>query len=252
MCRRRQTASDCAVCSVIKPVAGRDASGRALCAACAPRPKRQCSRCGGALSRSSRTIARRAHDGVGELCDRCFKNPLATCRLCAKIKPCNFVSSGAPICASCSPRVNPGSKRSVPTAGCWRRRRCAGERVRCVSAVIEVHWTGGLPAKTVESCVDWWTQPDQTRSAVLAARGWTPWRHVRAVGQKSGYTAGYLRALCPRRRSPRSPPRSGRRSGRRSRPSRSRSAPPTLPHRSGFPLVFVADPGSVVSPMREC
>jgi hypothetical protein len=100
MCRRRQTACPCAVCSIIKPVAGRDSLGRALCAVCAPRPKRKCSRCG-----RVRIIARRAHDGVGELCDACFKNPLAKCRLCAKTKPCNFVADGAPICASCSPRA---------------------------------------------------------------------------------------------------------------------------------------------------
>ena len=99
-CRRRETASACANCGVTKPVYGRGETGEPLCSVCAPRPKRRCSRCG-----RLRAIARRAHDGDGELCDSCFKGPVATCRECGRPRPCQFVSIGQPICASCTPRV---------------------------------------------------------------------------------------------------------------------------------------------------
>jgi len=98
-CRRRQLACACARCGVVKPVAGRDEQARPLCAACAPRPRRRCARCG-----QDRVIARRARDCEGDLCDRCYKGPLATCGVCAKTKACNFAAVGRPVCASCSSR----------------------------------------------------------------------------------------------------------------------------------------------------
>jgi len=106
-CRRRQLACVCSVCGIVKPVAGRDAHGEALCAVCAPRPKRPCDRCG-----QVRVIARRARDGDGDLCDRCYKGPLAVCGVCHKTKPCHFAGVGRPVCASCSPR------RTAPCAHC--------------------------------------------------------------------------------------------------------------------------------------
>jgi hypothetical protein len=98
-CRRRQLATACSSCGGIKPVAGRDDDGRALCARCAPRPKRPCSLCG-----RVRVIARRARGGRGDVCDVCFREPVATCRICRRDKPCHFVAEGRPICLSCSPR----------------------------------------------------------------------------------------------------------------------------------------------------
>ena len=99
-CRRRHLAVACSRCGVVKPVAGRGSAGEALCAVCAPRPKRPCSRCG-----RERKIARRAHDGQGELCDSCFHGPLATCSRCGRERPCNFVAAGRPICMTCSPKA---------------------------------------------------------------------------------------------------------------------------------------------------
>ena len=98
-CRRRQLACACISCQVVKPVAGRDEEGRPLCARCAPRPQRPCSRCG-----RTRVVARRARDGQGDLCDRCYKGPVARCLSCGRERPCNFVAEGRPICISCSPR----------------------------------------------------------------------------------------------------------------------------------------------------
>jgi hypothetical protein len=110
-CRRRQLASECVSCGLVKVTYGRDPSGGALCAVCAPRPKRTCSVCG-----RVRKIARRAHGDQGDLCDVCFKGPVATCRICHRERPCHFVSEGRPICVSCSPR------RSAPCAHCGEAR----------------------------------------------------------------------------------------------------------------------------------
>ena len=99
MCRRRQTAAACVVCGIVKPVAGRDPHGQALCARCAPRPQRQCSECG-----RLRTVARRAGDGHGDICDLCFREPLAICGVCRRQRPCHFVTEGRPVCLPCSPR----------------------------------------------------------------------------------------------------------------------------------------------------
>ena len=81
-CRQRQLASACARCGIAKPVYGRGAEGEPLCSACAPRPMRRCSRCG-----RVNVIARRAHDGEGELCGSCFKGPVATCGVCGRHRP---------------------------------------------------------------------------------------------------------------------------------------------------------------------
>ena len=98
-CRHRELATACSACGVVKPVGGRGSHGEALCARCAPRPRRVCSVCG-----RTRPIARRAHEGVGEICDSCYKGPVALCARCGRRRPCNFVAMGSPICAVCSPR----------------------------------------------------------------------------------------------------------------------------------------------------
>jgi len=99
-CRRRHLAVACSVCGVVKPVAGRGPDGEALCAVCAPRPKRRCSRCG-----RLRPIARRAHGTKGDICTGCFHGPLARCSVCGRERPCNFVVAGRPICMTCSPKA---------------------------------------------------------------------------------------------------------------------------------------------------
>lgn len=98
-CRRRQLATACGACGVVKPVYGRGEGGEPLCSVCAPRPERRCSRCG-----RVKAIARRAHDAEGELCVSCFQGHFATCRVCGRHRPCQFVAAGRPICASCTPR----------------------------------------------------------------------------------------------------------------------------------------------------
>jgi hypothetical protein len=114
-CRTRELAVACSVCQVVKPVYGRTKDGEALCSVCTPKPRRRCARCG-----RVKEIARRAHDGEGELCVSCFKGPVATCRVCGRSRPCNFVAAGHPICVSCSPR----------TAKCCAH--CGRDRPACV------------------------------------------------------------------------------------------------------------------------
>ena len=98
-CRARHNATACGRCGEVKVVYGRGPTGEALCSVCAPRPERRCSRCG-----RVRPVARRAHDGQGELCGGCFHGPVATCSVCGRHRPCNFAAVGRPICMSCSPR----------------------------------------------------------------------------------------------------------------------------------------------------
>ncbi|MGH2929152.1 MAG: hypothetical protein ACRDL8_13190, partial [Solirubrobacteraceae bacterium] len=99
-CRTHELAVACSVCQVVKPVYGRTIDGAPLCAVCVPKPHRRCARCG-----RVKVIARRAHDGTGELCVSCFHGPVAVCRVCGRRRPCNFVAAGRPICMSCSPRA---------------------------------------------------------------------------------------------------------------------------------------------------
>jgi len=98
-CRTHELAQACSVCTRVKPVYGRTKDGAPLCAVCTPKPRRRCSRCG-----RMQVIARRAHDEVGELCVSCFKGPVATCGVCHRHLPCNFVATGHPICVTCTPR----------------------------------------------------------------------------------------------------------------------------------------------------
>lgn len=158
-CRQRQLASACAVCGVVKPVAGRDSMKRPLCARCAPRPMRRCSRCG-----RIRPVARRAHDGEGEICDSCYKGPLAWCSRCGKRRPCNFATSTEPVCVACSPRHEERCShcgQSRPPCARWPEgpvcepcyRAALARRGRCESCGAErrlVH----PPGKHARHCAD--------------------------------------------------------------------------------------------------
>ena len=106
-CRRRQTATACVRCNGVKPVAGRDHNGEALCARCAPRTERPCGICG-----NIRPIGRRARDGSPDVCVNCFKLPIATCSRCQRQRPCSFASTPEPVCTGCATR------RTTPCAHC--------------------------------------------------------------------------------------------------------------------------------------
>ncbi len=98
-CRAHQLAEACTVCRRVGVVVGRTVAGGALCFRCAPRPRRTCGRCG-----RTALIACRARDGEPDICNSCFRPPVAVCGVCGKDKPCRFVADGHPICQSCAPR----------------------------------------------------------------------------------------------------------------------------------------------------
>jgi hypothetical protein len=98
-CRAHQLAEACSSCGRLRVVTARG-DGGALCFACAPRPARPCGRCGRVLP-----VAQRATKSGPDICNNCFRLPMATCRCCGRRKQCNFVAAGRPICASCSPRA---------------------------------------------------------------------------------------------------------------------------------------------------
>ena len=110
-CRRRQTATACVRCHGVKPVAGRDDNGEALCARCAPRRERRCGIC-----HQIRPIARRARVGSPDVCVNCFKLPTATCSRCQRQRPCSFASTPRPVCTGCATR------RTAPCAHCQLER----------------------------------------------------------------------------------------------------------------------------------
>jgi hypothetical protein len=75
------------------------------------------SRCG-----RMKVISRRATADHGEICESCYKGPLATCGVCGRLRQCNFVSEGRPTCMSCTPRrtrrcAHCGQDR--PISVCW-------------------------------------------------------------------------------------------------------------------------------------
>ncbi len=98
-CRRRQLATACTRCGVVKPVAARDDQRRPVCARCADRPQRACGRCG-----RVRRIAVRARGGAPDICDSCFPGTEAVCVGCGRRRPCAFVTEGRPSCPACRPR----------------------------------------------------------------------------------------------------------------------------------------------------
>ena len=110
-CRHRQSATACAHCDVVKPVAGRNAAGQPICEACRRRHRaqRRCGECG-----QVRAIARRGRDGRPDVCVACYRLPQATCHRCARRRPCNFADGPQPVCKPCAPRA---------TATCVRCRR---------------------------------------------------------------------------------------------------------------------------------
>jgi hypothetical protein len=91
----------CVSCGQMKAAALIDEAG-AYCHLCHNRhrrPRRECGRCG----RTGR-IARNATGDDPDLCDSCYRGPEATCSRCRRIRPCQRVSSGAPICHACYAR----------------------------------------------------------------------------------------------------------------------------------------------------
>jgi len=130
-CRRRQLATACARCGVVKPVAARDGQGRPVCARCSDRPQRRCGTCG-----QVRRVARRGSGGQPDLCVNCYRLPDAVCAVCGCPRPCNFAASGRPVCKACAPR------RVAPCAHCGQPRPPAARWPegpvcdRCYSAAL--------------------------------------------------------------------------------------------------------------------
>lgn len=99
-CRRRQLATACTRCGLVKPVAARDEQRHPVCARCADRPQRECGRCG-----RVRRIAIRGRDGAAEICDGCFRGTQAVCVGCGRRRPCAHLAQGRPTCQACRPRA---------------------------------------------------------------------------------------------------------------------------------------------------
>jgi hypothetical protein len=99
-CRHRQLATACAHCGVVKPVAGRTATGEPICEACRRRDRGQ--RACGVCAKTA-PIAVRGSDSRPDVCVNCYRLPEAVCVRCAQRRPCNFAGGDQPICKTCAP-----------------------------------------------------------------------------------------------------------------------------------------------------
>ncbi|MGP3921462.1 hypothetical protein [Nonomuraea sp. 10N515B] len=63
------------------------------------RPRRPCGKCG-----KLGKIARNSHGDQPDLCDSCYRGPERTCSRCGRLRPCQRITSGAPICHTCYAR----------------------------------------------------------------------------------------------------------------------------------------------------
>ncbi len=114
VCRRcwdRQQTTACARCGLVKLVRGHDEQHRPLCRRCADWPQRGCGRCG-----RTRRIAVRGRDGQPDICDACYRLPVATCSRCARRRACVSAAGAEPICVACTPR------RTAICAHCGQQR----------------------------------------------------------------------------------------------------------------------------------
>jgi hypothetical protein len=110
----KRPAHTCVSCgkTAIAALVGNDGAYCHLCYNRSQRPRRLCGRCG-RLGR----IARNAHGDQPDLCDSCYRGPEMTCVRCGRVRPCQRVSSGAPICHTCYARDE------RPSVTCSRCRR---------------------------------------------------------------------------------------------------------------------------------
>ena len=99
-CRSHQLAVGCAGCGRVRRVYSHNAEGAPMCWACAKRPERTCGVCG-----RLGAIAKRARDGQPDICNDCYRRPIASCEHCGQRRRCHFVAAGHPLCAACSPRA---------------------------------------------------------------------------------------------------------------------------------------------------
>jgi hypothetical protein len=77
---------------------------RALCASCynrsEVRPRRRCGHCGRVSA-----ICVRATATSSDVCVDCYHLPVATCVVCRRARPCQWVAAGKPTCLRCVPKA---------------------------------------------------------------------------------------------------------------------------------------------------
>ena len=112
-CRARQVARPCATCGKVKPAAGFDEDGRAVCEVCRrrddPRRHRECAMCG-----KTAPVAVRGRGGRAGICTSCCQRPEATCSKCQQRRPGARAATSQPACPSCSPRAAAACARCGP------------------------------------------------------------------------------------------------------------------------------------------
>jgi hypothetical protein len=106
----------CIACGMSAPAATLTAEG-ATCYRCYQRPRRRCGRCG-----RVRAVKLAATVDGPDLCDSCYRGRDAVCVTCHRTRPCYYVRTGQPTCASCRPepkRRCDRCGRTRPIAANW-------------------------------------------------------------------------------------------------------------------------------------
>jgi hypothetical protein len=153
--RERRPRRVCGRCGRVGAIALLEAADgtRDLCFACYNHePRKVCGGCGQLAA-----IHVRGRDGQPDLCQRCYRPPVARCSVCDRDKPCYHLDTDAPVCWSCRPRrvavcavcgrEQPVKARSPLGPLCnaceWRRLRAKGVCERCGRACRPALHPGG-------------------------------------------------------------------------------------------------------------
>lgn len=101
-CRRcwnqRHRWGECARCGRHRHLTHVHGAGQRICGSCFtgnPVHHHPCTKCG-------RVDFITHRDGQVKLCRRCHRAPTSTCSSCGRVRPCDRIKTGAPICATCA------------------------------------------------------------------------------------------------------------------------------------------------------
>ena len=165
-CRAWQVARPCASFGKVKPAAGSDEDGKAVCEVCRrrddPRRHRECGTCG-----NTAPVAVRGRDGQPGICTGCYQLPEATCSTCQRRRSRAWAATSQPICRSCSPRATAACAR----CGHDRPRRPAGRKDRFATRATARPCSTAASAHPAASSGGWSPRLARPLTRARTARG---------------------------------------------------------------------------------
>lgn len=119
----------CAQCGKERHLINFDGAGLRLCRPCFNRDSanhRECTRCG-------RVDFVNHREGDLVLCRRCYRAPTATCSSCGKVRQCDRIKTGKPICGTCA-----GKQRTKEECGRCHRNRLVHTRTESGEPICSI------------------------------------------------------------------------------------------------------------------